>query len=475
MEKPGGGPSHKGVQTLLGNPRKAILKLALPMILAMSVQTLYNLVDAIWVSGLGTNALAAVGFFFPFFFMMMALATGIGTGGGAAVSRRIGSGDKAGADSVATHTMVIMVIVALCITLPFLLLARPIYTGLGAGDVVNDAVAYSNVIFAGAVIIFFSFVANSLLRAEGDAKRAMLAMILGGILNIILDPIFIFGPSHPGVFGSFGLDMGVAGAAWATLLSISVSSMLLFYWLFLQKSTYIHMVFRGFKFKMEVIRDIFRVGLPASVQQLSMSITALLINLIIVWTTDSTDGVAVFATGWRVSSLGILPLLGISTAVVSVTGAAYGMKNFNKMETAHLYATKLGLTLEVAVAAFIFIFAAQVTLLFTASASGSAIAPDFINYFRITCLFYPFVAFGMLSSAMFQGIGKGMNALLVTLLRTVILTPPLALLFSSVMGMGLEGIWWGLVMANIIGSLTSYTWARACTRKLKLEKSSADL
>ena len=100
--------SGNGVETLLGNPKRAIIKLAIPMMVAWSVQTLYNVVDALWVSGLGPDALSAVGFFFPFFFLLMALAGGLGVGGSAAVSRKIGAKDKKGADSVASHTIALM-------------------------------------------------------------------------------------------------------------------------------------------------------------------------------------------------------------------------------------------------------------------------------------------------------------------------------------------------------------------------------
>ena len=155
---PGAGRHTMGVKTLLGDPKKAIIKLAIPMIIAMSIQTVYNLVDAIWVSLLGPEALSAVGFFFPFFFLLIALATGLGVGGGAAVSRRIGSNDKEGADSVASHTMVYMAILALIITIPFILSIRAIYIGMGAEGIVIDwATDYSQILFAGAIIIFFIF------------------------------------------------------------------------------------------------------------------------------------------------------------------------------------------------------------------------------------------------------------------------------------------------------------------------------
>lgn len=452
----------QGVKTLVGDPKKAIIKLAMPMILAMSIQTIYSLVDAFWVSGLGANALAAVGLFFPFFFMMLALATGLGVGGGAAISRRIGAKDKDGAGNVATHTMVFMVIVSLAITLPLLLLAEPMFIAIGAGDALEYTLAYSNVLFAGAIIIFFANVSNALLRGEGDAKRAMYAMMLGGIINIILDPILIY-----------GLDMGISGAAWATLISLSISSGLLFYWLFLKRDTYVDINMRGFKHNPEITKDIFKVGLPASVQQLTMSINMLILNIIIIGVAG-TDGVAVITTGWRIATLGILPLLGISTAVVSVCGATYGMGNYRKMDTALKYAINLGFKIELVVAVVIFMLAGQIAIIFTQSEDAAHLAPDIIRFFQIAWLFLPGVAHGMLSGAMFQGTGKGMNALALTLFRTVLLTPPLAWSLAVLFGMGLEGVWWGLVIANVSGSIVAYTWARIYIRGLKRQKKQAN-
>jgi putative MATE family efflux protein len=453
--------THQGVNTLTGDPKRAILKLAWPMIIAMSVQTMYNLVDAFWVSGLGANALSAVGFFFPFFFMVMALSSGIGMGGGSAISRRIGAKDKAGADSVATHTMIFMIIISVSLTLPLLFLAKPMFAAMGAGAVLEDTVAYSQILFSGTIIIFFSNIANSLLWGEGDAKRAMLAMMVGGIVNIILDPIMIY-----------TMGLGVTGAAWATLISISISSILLAYWLFFKKTTFVSFNFKKFKYDKKVTVDIFRVGLPTSFQQLTMSINMLIMNLIIV-SIGGTDGVAILTTGWRISTFGILPLMGISTAVVSVCGAAYGMRDYQRMDVALNHAIKIGLVIEISVAAFIFFMAVPITTAFTSSPGAAHLAPDLIRYFRITWLFLPGVALGMLSGSMFQGTGKGMYSLAVTILRTVILTPAIAWLLAVSLGMGLEGVWWGLVIANIAGSTVSYVWAKSYIRRLKRDNPQA--
>ncbi len=444
-----------GVETLMGDPKRAVVRLSIPMVLAMSVQTIYNLVDAIWVAGLGTEALGAVGFFFPFFFMIMAIATGIGLGGGSAISRRIGAKDTKGANNVASHTFVIMTIFGLAFTLPAVLFSRPLFAAIGASATLDQVVAYAEVLFGATLVIFFAQIANAVLRAEGDVNRAMYAMVIGGILNIILDPIFIY-----------TFQLGVAGAAWATALSIAVTSTVMFYWLFIKRDTYVSIHFRGFRFQRGLLRDIFRVGFPASIQQLSMSFTMLFLNVIIVGVGGET-GVAIFQTGWRVVTIAILPLLGMSTAVVSITGAAYGRRDYPQLETALMYAIKIGVVVEVAAAALTFLFAPQITSVFARSADVAAFADELIEFLRIMIVFYPFVALGIFSSAMFQGTGKGINALLVTLLRTIVLQPPLALALAYGLNLGLNGVWWGLVVGNTIGVIVAFVWAKHYLRSVK--------
>ena len=301
----------KGVETLLGEPKKAILKLAVPMIIAMSAHTIYNLVDALWVSGVGAelftastvagigkDALAAVGFVLPFFMMIIAISTGLGLGGGSAISRRIGANDKSGADKVAIHTIIITIIIAIVFSVVLFLSADKLFNLMGAVESLDLAISYGKIIFAGSIFLFFVQVAYSILRSEGDAKRAMYAMIFGAFLNIILDPFFIY-----------TFELGVAGAAYATVLSMFITSLILIYWLFLRKDTYVTFNFQNFRFKKDILKDIFRVGLPASVQQLSMSFTMIVIILIIGLAGGGDNGVAIYNTGWRVVSIAILPLL----------------------------------------------------------------------------------------------------------------------------------------------------------------------
>ncbi|WP_227805180.1 MATE family efflux transporter [Pyrococcus kukulkanii] len=215
----------KGVQILRGDPKKAIIKLSIPMMIGMLVQTMYNLADGIWVSGLGPDALAAVGLFFPIFTGIIALAAGLGVGASSAIARRIGARNKKGVDNVAVHAIVLSLFLGVAIPLVMLPTIDSFFGLMGAKeDVVELATAYARVLLIGAFMAVFNNVGNGILRGEGDANRAMLAMVLGSGLNIVLDPIFIY-----------TLNFGIVGAAYATLLSMTITSLFIAYWLFIKR------------------------------------------------------------------------------------------------------------------------------------------------------------------------------------------------------------------------------------------------
>jgi putative MATE family efflux protein len=444
--------SGTGVSTLLGEPKRAIRMLSYPMIVAMLAQTTYNIVNALWVAGLGADALAAVGFFFPFFFMMVAIATGIGMGGGSAVSRMIGANDRKGAENVASHTLLLTVLISIAVTAVTLVLARPVFVSLGSGDVTDQSLEYAYPLFISAILIFFTNVANALLRAEGDAKRAMRAMLLGTVLNIFLDPLFIYG---------FGL--GIIGASVATVVSIGISSLPLFYWLFLRKDTYVRI--RAIRFRVAIAYEILRVGIPSTFQQMSMAIN-MLVLVLFASMVGGTDGVAVLSTGWRMVTLATMPLMGISTAVMSVTGAAFGARSVRKLRDSFLYAVKFSFMIEMGIALVTFAFAYPIAYAFTHTGSSVGLRDDLTSFLRIICFFYPTVALGMLSSSMFQGVGRGLDSLIITVLRVLILMPPFALIFAYIFGMGLDGIWLGIVVANVIGAFLSFSWAMIFMKRI---------
>ena len=446
----------KGVQMLLGDPKRAVIKLSLPMMVGMLVQSLYNLVDGIWVAGLGSNALAAIGLFFPIFMGLIALASGLGVGASSAISRRIGAQNKKGADNVADHAVITGLFLGVLLSVFLFPVIETIFVDMGATqEIVELAVKYSRILILGASVIVFNNVANGILRGEGDTKRSMYAMVLGSGLNIILDPIFIY-----------TLGLGVVGAAYATLLSMIITSGFLVFWLFFKRDTYVDITLKDFDPSREIFIDILRVGLPSALAQLAMSFAMFFINTIII-RVGSSDAVAIFTSAWRIIMLGTVPLLGMATATTAIVGASYGARDIEKLEIAYLYAIKLGFLVELLVTLFIFIFASPITYLFTYSEGAEQLANGLVKALRILVLFLPFVPFGMLTGAMFRGIGQGEKSLIVTTLRTIIMQVGFAYIFAFYSDMGLSGVWIGVALGNMIAALVSFTWGKVTIRGVK--------
>jgi putative MATE family efflux protein len=451
--------SHKSVATLLGDPKKAILKISGPMMLAMFMQTLYNLVDAIWVAGLGPNALAAVGGFFPIFMIIISLATGLGIGTNAVVAQRIGAKDKSGAESAAKVAILLVLMLGAGITFLSLISIKSALILMGqTGEVLTLCLQYSYIVLPFTIVFMLTNVANAILRAEGDAKRAMMVIVIGSVLNVALDPIFIY-----------LLKLGVAGAAYATVISAVVSLLMAMYWFFLRKDMYLDLSFRKNQLDFSFLWKILSIGIPASLAQLSMSIAIFILNKF-ASIAAGAKGLAVFTSAWRIINFGTVPMLGISVAVTSVVGAAYGAGDMNKLEKAHFCAIKLGLMIGISVMAIVQIFSKQIAFLFAYSREGSAIFNDIVNALRVLSLFLPGTPFGMLTSAMFQGIGHGVKSLTVTIFRTIILQVFFCWFFVSVMKIGLQGVWWGIVIGNLTNAVVAFSWGKSVIRKLKNSK-----
>jgi len=421
--------------------------------LAMLVQTIYNLADGIWVAGLGPQALAAIGLFFPIFMIIISLAAGIGVGASSVVSQKIGERDKTGADVAASVSMLLSVIIGLMGIAVFLPAVPSILGFAGArGETLNLTLEYSVVLIYSMPLLMFNNVANGVLRGEGDAKRAMIAIAAGSLLNIALDPLFIY------VFG-----FGIKGAAYATVLSIAVSSFLISFWLFFKKDTYVSF---HLGWNWEILKRILKIGIPASLAQAMMSIAIYILNVFAV-KAGGDYGVAVFTSAWRVVNFGTVPLIGMAMAVTSVTGAAFGERNGEKLETAHLYAVKLGFFIGLVVMLAILVFAPFIAKAFTYSQEGERIYSELVRALRVLSLFLPGVPFGMFTSSMFQGVGQGLKSLAVTIMRTVIMQVLFSWLFVFVLKAGLMGVWWGIVLGNATSAFITFNWGRFTVKHLK--------
>lgn len=445
----------KRISLITGNPEKAIRSLALPMIISMLLMMAYNLADSIWVAGLGSNALAALGFITPVFMIIIGIGNGLGAGATSLIARCIGAENKKGADNAAIHSLIMTVIVAAVLT-AFILVSLPgILTVMGAGESLGLAIQYGQIVFGGLIFLILSSVASGILRAEGDVKRAMYAMAATAILNIALDPIFIY-----------SLGMGVAGAAWATVISSGISSALILYWLLLKRDTYISLYPDDFKASIRVVKDILGVGMPASAEFLIMSILGIILNIILV-TTGGTDAVAVYTAGWRIVNIAMIPAIGIGTAAITVAAAAYGAKKYGNVSTALNYSIKLGVSIAVVTSIITYIFAPTISSIFAYSPQSAFLAPSIASFLQVMCLFYIVVPLGITASSIFQAMGKGTTSLILTIIREVAFISVFAYLFAFVLSIGSQGVWWGIVVGGACGCILAYIWARTYVNRLK--------
>lgn len=448
----------KGVELLLGDPKKAIVKLALPMMMAMLVQTLYNLADGIWVAGLGPEALSAIGMFFPIFMIIISFAAGIGIGVNAVISQKIGRADKEGADKTGRTSILLVIILSALLTIISLLSIDPALRLMGARDKILElSLDYSKIVIYFIVVFIFNNVGNAILRGEGDAKRAMYAISVGSFLNIFLDPIFIY-----------TFKLGVKGAAYATVISAAVGCFLISYWFFIRKNTYLSMNLSNLEIDLGALRNILKIGIPASFAQISMSVAIFVLNSFAT-RAGGQFGVAVFTSAWRVINLGTIPMIGASTAVTSVVGAAFGAKDVKKLETAHLFAIRFGFFIGLFLMAAILVFAKQIAFIFTYSESGKVIFPDLVRALMVLSLFLPGTPFGMFTSAMFQGIGHAGKSLAITIFRTIVLQVLFCWLLVNVFEIGLSGVWWGIVIGNLANAVVAFTWSRFVIQKLRVQ------
>ncbi|MGB9201174.1 MATE family efflux transporter [Methanobacterium sp.] len=446
---------NERVSMITGDPKKAIRNLSIPMILSMLLMMVYNLADSIWVAGLGPNSLAALGFVTPLFMMVIGLGNGLGAGANSLISRCIGAKNKKGSDNAAIHSIILTLLVSIILTVVILIFLKDLLMIMGAGVSLNLAIQYGQIVFGGLIFLIFTSVASGILRAEGDVKRPMYAMLATAILNIVLDPIFIY------YFG-----WGVSGAAIATLISASISAGLILYWLMFKRDTYVSLSRKDFNASWTVIKDILLVGLPASAEFFVMSILGIVLNIMLV-ITGGTEAVAVYTAGWRVVMIAMIPAIGIGTAAITVAGAAYGSRRYNNILTALNYSVKLALGIASITGLIIYIFASNIASIFAYSAQSSFMAPSIAAFLQVMCLFLIIVPFGIVASSIFQGMGRGVTSLILTIIREVLFISVFAYFISFVLGIGEHGVWWGIVIGGAFGCAIAFVWATRFIKGLK--------
>jgi len=441
--------ANENVELMRGEPEKAVKKLAIPIMISMILTALYNIVDGIWVAGLGPTAIAGIGFVTPIFMVLNGASVGLGNGATSSISRFIGAKNHEKANESATHSLIIFFIASIILTIIFIIIQEPLLRSYGAtGQTLKEGIAYATPLFLGLIAFMYSNGCSGILRGEGDMKRAMYVVIITVILNATLDPIFIY-----------TLGFGSAGASLATIVSSAIAALVMLYWILIKKDTYVDVSLRGFKFDSKLTKDILKVGIPSSLDMLIMAI-AMSIYLIVIAMVGGDYGIAVFTSGQRLYLFAIMPLTAIGSAVIAVSGSAFGARNGDYLSRTHKYGAKFGLALGTVITLILVIFATPLATLFAYTPETANLVPGIAQYLQIACPTLILTGIGIPSSFFYQGIGKGTYSLMFTILREIIFVVPLIYIFVFWFNLGLIGIWLGLCIGRAIASVINYFFAR---------------
>jgi putative MATE family efflux protein len=445
--------SKSKLDSFLDNPQKALWTLAIPIMFGMGIHTLYNLVDMIFIGRLGGDAITGVAFNMPVFFLMLGLTMGLGSGVTASIARFIGDKDKSSADNSAEHALVIAGCIALTFTIAGLYFGEKILIMLGAeGNILVLAWEYLSMIVIGLPFMVFSGFFRSILAGEGDMKFPMMIAGLGTILNIILDPIFIFKMEQ---YGNIGFGMGVKGAAMATVISQLIVFMIFIYMLFIKDHAYITFNLKDFVPSKFILWDIIKVGLPASLSMIIMALGQGVFNKILIHYSSQT--VAAYQVAGRLDMLIFLPIFAIAGGMTTLVGMFYGAKEIGALNNIVRYGIMSAFIITLISSSFVYLFADMFSSWFT---DDQEIIDVSVGFLRLLCLIYPLVAIAITSGRVMQGLGKGLPVLLITIIRVLGISAPLALYFSFVLDKPVEWNWYAMMVAAVISFIIALWWVR---------------
>jgi MATE family, multidrug efflux pump len=405
-----------------------LLKLSLPATIGMVVNALYNLVDAIFIGlGVSADALGGLTIAFPLQMLLMSIALMVGIGAGSVVSIHLGKKEYSKVNRVAGNAFLLIVAISILLVISGLIFLDPILRFFGANvapQLLPYARSYMSIILLGSVFFNFAVTSNNLIRAEGNAKVAMLAMVIGTGLNIVLDPIFIF-----------GFKMGIEGAAIATILSQFVSFCYVVIYFISGKSN-IKMGFRYWAPERQSIISILSVGFPTFMRHMAASVVAVVVNNSL-GKYGGKEAINAFGAIHRVMAFLFMPIFGVVQGMQPIVGFNFGAKQYDRVVKAVFLAgtvitifASLGWLLSL-------VFATPLMHLFVRETEVITIGSKAI---RIVFLMLPIVGIQIVAAVYFQSVSKTKPALILSMLRQVLFLIPLVLILPRLNNLGLMGV-----------------------------------
>ena len=422
---------------------RTLLVLAWPVMLSNLFQTIYNLVDTLWLGRLGKVAIAAPTIVWPLVFLMISIGAGITIAGTALVAQYTGARREEEANHAAGQVFAFTGILALTLGIAGIFIARPLMVAMGAGpDLLPAATSYLRIIYGGIPAMFGMFIVTSLLNGVGDTMTPMKLMGVSVVLNIVLDPLFIFG------WGPFPA-WGITGAAVATVLSRGMIAIYGLYLLFSGKVG-IHLRFRHLRLEWATVKHILLIGAPASLGQ---SGTALGFSIMTgILARFGTAVVSAFGIGNSIISIAIMPAMGLGQAAATMVGQNLGAEETKRAEHSAWTAIWISTAFLLAASTAVYFLRTSLVRIFINDPEVIALGA---SMFAITAMAFPFMGLLQVIIGAYQGSGHTVYSMFFSLFRLWALRIPLVYFLGFSLAMGADGVWWAMFISNFGASAVS--------------------
>lgn len=423
---------------------KAVATMAVPSMLGMLINIVYNLADTFFVGQTGdSNQVAAVSVSMPLFLMFIAVGNLFGVGGCAFISRSLGEGRQDRVKKISSFCIYTSILVGVILGAVYMIFKTPLLYLVGASDnTIDFASDYLKWVALGSPFVVTAITGCNLVRGEGAAKTSMIGSIIGQVVNIILDPIFILSGGDK-LFGfkmPFGLGLGVAGAAIATVIG-NIVSVVFFLIYFLKGKSILSITPKRYTVKDGVAKGVINVGLPASLNNLLMSLSNIIVNIVLVSYGD--NAVAAMGVAMKANMLVVMLQIGLGQGVQPLIGYCYGARNYDRMKKCLRFSIMCNVIIGTAMTLFYVVFKENVISMFIDDAQVVELGVKILIALMSPG---PIIGIMFVLNFAFQGMGKGFQSLILSVGRQGLIYIPLLFILNAVVG--LEGIIWAQASAD---------------------------
>lgn len=425
---------------------KLLITISLPIAISMLIQALYNIIDSIFVAQLGEDALTAVSLTYPIQMLIIAVAVGTGVGMNALISRYLGAKQPKLANIIAKNALFLAIINGIIFAIIGLLFSNVFYTFQTDNEtVIHYGSTYMLIVSTVSMGVFFQITFERYMQATGQTVFSMISQLVGAIINIILDPILIFG-----LLGFPRLE--VAGAAIATVIG-QWSGALVGFICVRKYSNALDINMRGFRPERRAIINIYQIGFPAIIMQSLASVMSFGMNAILLM--FNTTAIAVFGIYIKLQSFIFMPIYGMTNGLIPIIGFNYGAGKRQRILEAFKLATYIAIGIMFIGTLLFNLLPTQLLMMFDASDEMMSMG---VTALRVISFSFPIAAFSLISCALYQALGNSVHSLIISTLRQLIILLPAAYFLSLILG--LEGVWYSIVLAELTSLIISILLTR---------------